>query len=528
MVVTAHPEATEVGIKVLKNGGNAIDAMVAVHFALTVCYPRAGNIGGGGFMVYRAANGQKHTLDFRETAPKAASKNMYLNKKGDVIDRLSLDGHLAVGVPGSVDGLWQAHQKFGNLPWAELVFPAIELAEKGYPLTPAEVDYMAEFKEQIKQFNTEENLFTNNTTYKADDQFIQTDLARILKRIGNNGRAGFYEGGVAHMIVEEMKRGNGIITLEDLKNYEAKWREPLIGNYKNEYNIISMPPPSSGGICLLQMLEMLENVPLKEWGFNNEQTIHTINEVEKLAYADRAEHIGDPDFYDVPLEELTDSIYLLNRFNSIDTEQATLSNNVTAGNFGTKSEQTTHYSIVDEERNAVSVTTTLNSHYGSKVLVGGAGFFLNNEMDDFSAKPGVPNQFGLVGKEANAITAGKRMLSSMTPTIVEKNGALFMVLGTPGGSTIITSVLQNIINVVEHDMTMQESVNSLRFHHQWKPDTLYHEPNAFDKALISKLEKRGHTLIEKEKIGRVDAILIRNNKLEGAADTRGEDNALGF
>ncbi len=529
MVVTAHPEASKIGIEVLKNGGNATDAMVAIHFALTVCYPRAGNIGGGGFMVMRENNGNTHTLDFRETAPALASKDMYLDAEKNVIPRLSLDGHLAVGVPGSVDGMWKAHQKFGKLNWANLLQPAINLAENGYKLTKAEVEYMDKYKETIQVLNTEENLFTIKTP-EVNSVFKQLELAKTLRLIAQNGRSGFYEGETAQLFVEEMERGNGIISLEDLKNYQSVWREALVGNYKNAYNIISMSPPSSGGVCLLQMLEMLENINLNECGFHSLSSIHLINEVERLAYADRAEHLGDPAFYNVPMENLLDTAYLDKRFESISILQATRSNIVKAGNFtDNESKETTHYSIVDTEGNAIAVTTTLNGNYGAKVVVGGAGFFLNNEMDDFSAKPGVPNQFGLIGKEANAIEAGKRMLSSMTPTIIEKNGKLFMVVGTPGGSTIITSVLQNFLNVVEYNMTMQEAVNAKRFHHQWKPDTLFVESGAFNEKLSHELKMKGHTLIEKEKIGRVDAILIHENgKLEGAADPRGEDKAMGF
>lgn len=538
MVVTAHPAASKVGVDILQAGGNATDAMVAIHFALTVCYPRAGNIGGGGFMVMRQKDGKTHTLDFRETAPKAASKDMYLDEEKNVIPRLSLDGHLSVGIPGSVDGMWQAHKKFGKLKWETVLAPAIKMAKEGYNLTAAEEKYMNDFKENIQAQNTQDNLFTQEKTPSAGAVFIQTDLAMTLELIAKKGRAGFYEGKIAQLFVEEMQRGNGIISLEDLKNYASKWREAVTGNYKDDYTIISMPPPSSGGVCLIQMLEMLENKPLAKLGFHSKESIHLINEVERLAYADRAEHLGDPDFYDVPMQQLLDSMYLINRMANINYKNVTRSKDIEAGSFNDaienrsqkpESEETTHYSIVDTEGNAISVTTTLNSNYGSKVVVGGAGFFLNNEMDDFSAKPGVPNQFGLIGKEANAIVPNKRMLSSMTPTIVEKNGALFMVLGSPGGSTIITSVLQNIINVVDYNMNMQESVNSLRFHHQWKPDTLFMEKNAFLTELQNELAAMGHKIVERDKIGRVDAILVHENgKLEGAADFRGEDKAMGF
>ena len=546
MVVSAHPLATKAGLDILKKGGNAVDAAVAVQFALTVVYPRAGNIGGGGFMIFRQENGQLHSLDFREQGPAASFETMYLDKDGNVIPRLSLDGPLASGIPGAVDGMFTAHEKFGKLPWSDLVQPAIDLAEKGHKISAIEAEYMRDNQEKFKDFSTDASCFAKKDgVWQAGDLWRQQDLAETFKRIQENGRAGFYEGKTADLIVDEMKRGNGIISHQDLLNYRSKWRVPLIGNYKNEYKIISMGPPSSGGIALLQMCEMMEQFDIKDWGFQSVKTSHVIIEAERLSYADRATHLGDLDFYPVPIEGLLDEEYLKERAGEIDLEKATRSSEVQAGKpegaidskaggMSKESIETTHFSIVDEWGNAVSQTTTLNSNYGSKVIVKGGGFLLNNEMDDFSAKPNVPNQFGLLGNEANAIVPGKRMLSSMTPTIIEKNDKLFMVLGTPGGATIITSVFQNFLNVVEFGMGMQESVNAPRFHHQWLPDTVYIEKNAFG-ANTQKLKAMGHrfqergSLIERKSIGKVDAILIRKDgKLEGAADIRGEDKAMGY
>lgn len=540
MVVSAHPEASRVGVEVLKAGGNAFDASVAVQFALAVVYPRAGNLGGGGFMILRTKDGKINTLDFREEAPAKAHKDMYLDKEGNVIPNLSLDGHLAVGIPGTVAGMVQTHEKYGTMPFADLVQPAIDLATKGYQLSEVEAEKMNTFQEDFKRLNTQQPVFVNtsaNGKWKAGDIIKQTDLAKTLQLIQQHKAAGFYEGTTANNIVAEMKRGNGIISLADLKNYKAKWRKPITGQYK-DYRIISMPPPSSGGIALLQLCEMVEDYPLQKWGFQNPKTVHCMVEAERRVYADRAKHLGDMDFYPVPINGLLDDAYIRSRMDNFDANKASKTAEVAAGapkGAVPESEETTHYSIVDQEGNAVSVTTTLNANFGSKVVVGGSGFLLNNEMDDFSAKPGVPNLYGLVGAKANAIAPGKRMLSSMTPTIVEKDNRLLMVLGTPGGSTIITSVFQTFINVVEFDMSMQEAVNNLRFHHQWKPDTVYVERDevtnelTFNEQQQKQLEELGHTIVERKSIGRVDAILVRSDgQLEGAGDIRGEDTSLGF
>lgn len=533
MVVSAHPLATKAGIEVLKKGGNAVDAAIAVQLALAVVYPNAGNIGGGGFMVLRDKDGNVKTLDYREKAPLAAHKDMYLDSLGEVTDK-SVDGHLAVGVPGTVAGLFESMQ-YAKLDFKELIEPAIELAEEGFHVTAQQARNLNNKMPDFKRLNTAMPVFVKDEDWKEHELLVQKDLAETLKRIRDKGKAGFYEGKTADLFVKEMQAGGGIITKEDLKKYEAKWREPITFNYKN-YEIHSMPPASSGGVCLAQMLGMVENYPLSEYGFQSEEAVHLMIEAERRAYADRAEHLGDADFYDVPLKRLIDEDYLKSRMENFDAEKASVSEMINAGTMP-ESEETTHLSVVDAEGNAVSVTTTLNLSYGSKVVVSGAGFLLNNEMDDFSAKPGVPNSFGLVGNEANAIQPEKRMLSSMTPTIVEKEGKLYMVVGTPGGSTIITSVYQNFLNVAEFGMTMTEAVQARRFHHQWLPDVVfYEEPDTilnlkatFTDEQLKALEAKGHTMKARGNIGRVDAILVREDgTFEGAADNRGDDHAEGI
>lgn len=528
IVTSAHPEATRIGLEILKKGGNATDASIAVQFALAVVYQRAGNIGGGGFMVHRSADGEFSALDYREKAPLNSSRDMYLDSVGNVIDGLSVNGHLAVGVPGTVAGLFAAYEKLGGkLSFEELINPAIELAENGFYLTLKEAEALNEKVTDIKKYSTLPNAFTKKEQWKMGDIIIQKDLAETLKRIRDKGKRGFYEGVTAKRIIEEMKRGNGIITLDDLKNYQAIWRDPVTFQY-DDYTIASMPPPSSGGICLSSILGMIEPYDLDKYGFHDVRSIHTIVEAERRAYADRAEFIGDSDFFDVPQKEITDKAYLRSRMIDFSFHKASKSEAILAGKPQVESEETTHLSIVDAEGNAVSVTTTLNTNYGSKVVVGGAGFFLNNEMDDFSAKPGVPNFYGLIGSEANSIHPQKRMLSSMTPTIIEKDGELFMVVGTPGGSTIITSVLQVFLNVAEYDMTIEEAVNAKRFHHQWLPDKVFVE-KGFNNKTLEELLKLGHEIETREGIGKVEAIVrLSNGSYEGAADIRGNDTALGY
>ena len=529
MVVSAHPLATQVGVDILKKGGNAVDAMVGVQFALAVTLPAAGNIGGGGFMVFRGKNGNVHTLDFREMAPSAAHRGLYLDSTGNVIKDLSFLGHMAAGVPGSVAGMWAAHDSLGKLPWNEVVEPAIRLAQDGFLVTEKEAEGTNKKMEKLLEYNTRSNVFTSKSTWNTGDSIVHKDLGKTLTMIKDKGPDGFYDGWVADSIVAEMQRGGGIMTHEDLENYHAVWRKPLRGTY-DEYEIISMPPPSSGGVALLQLLAMVEKEPLDALGWHSADAAHVMVEAERRVYADRAVHLGDPDFYKVPVEGLLDKKYLKARMSNYHPSQASSSTKIGAGQPAVKeSEETTHYSIVDAEGNAVSVTTTLNGGYGSYVLVGGAGFLLNNEMDDFAVKPGFPNAYGLLGAEANKVEAGKRMLSSMTPTIVTRGGSLFMVVGTPGGATIITSVFQTFLNVAEYGMSMQGAVRAPRFHHQWLPDTLYHEPNAFAYQPDKTLKRMGHIRKERDPIGRVDAILVLpGGKLEAGADPRGDDVAGGF
>lgn len=531
MIVSPHPLASAIGVDILRKGGNAIDAAVAVQFAIAVTYPRAGNLGGGGFMVIRLQDGSTAAIDYREKAPGKAHKDMYLDSLGNVVDALSRFGHLAVGVPGSVDGLLKAQERFGAIKDRGIILdPAIQLAENGFYLSAKEAQRLNDNQEAFAKYNEAANAFMKNK-WKAGDVLVQQDLAATLQRIKQEGRAGFYEGKTAELIVAEMEKGKGLISLDDLKNYEAQWRTPLQGSYK-EYNIIAMPPASSGGIALLQLLKMVEPYPIAEWGFQATPTVHLMAEVCRRVYADRAEHLGDMDFFPVPIDSLLDEQYLKDRMADFSADKATESEVILAGEFQVPLEtyETTHTSVIDPFGNAVSVTTTLNSSYGSKVVVEGGGFLLNNEMDDFSAKPGVPNQFGLLGNEANAIQPNKRMLSSMTPTIVEKGGELFMVLGTPGGSTIITSVFQVFLNVAAFGMSMDEAVTAKRFHHQWYPDEIRYEKGAFDSLQVQELEALGHEMKAIQSIAVVKAIhRLENGQLHGAGDIRNpDDDVEGF
>jgi gamma-glutamyltranspeptidase/glutathione hydrolase len=521
-VVSAHPLASQAGVQMLQQHGNAVDAAIATQLALAVVYPGAGNLGGGGFLVGHLKNGKNIAIDYREAAPAMASRDMYLDKNGNADVKLSQDGHLATGVPGTIAGIY-ASLPYARLPIAKLIALAITLAEKGFVITAAEAKNLNAHQEQFKQLNTKPCAFTG--TWKEGDTLVQKDLANTLKRIRDKGRAGFYEGETAKLIVEEMQRGHGLITTADLKAYKAKERTAEVFNYKG-YEIVTMPLPSSGGVALQQLMGMVEKYPLATWGFHALQSVQLMVEAERRAYADRAQFLGDPDFVRVPVKQLTAKAYLAERMKDYDPKKAGSSQETKAG--VVESTETTHLSVMDADGNAVSVTTTLNGGYGSKVVVGGAGFFLNNEMDDFSAKPGVPNMYGLVGAEANAIAPGKRMLSSMTPSIVLKNSKPYVVAGTPGGSTIITSVFQTLMNILEFNLSTEQAVNAPKFHHQWLPDEVAVEPD-FPDTLTQQLKNMGYKTKTIGYIGRTEVIKINEKgQLEAVGDKRGDDSAAGY
>ena len=523
VVVSAHPLASEAGAKILKMGGNAYDAAVATQLALAVVYPQAGNIGGGGFLVGVKNNGEKFTIDYRETAPAKSSKDMYIDAKGIADTDLSQNGRLAVGVPGSVAGFFET-LKHCTLPMKDLIQPSIDLAEQGFAITEREANLLNSLRESFLKHNSLPTAFVKNEKWKAGDLLIQKELAETLKRIQKDGMKGFYERKTAELLTNEMKRGNGIISLQDLKNYKAVVRKPMVFNYKN-HEIVSMPLPSSGGILLAQMLKMSGFEDLEKFQHNSTKAVQIMVEAERRAFADRAEYMGDPGFITDETAMLISDEYLKNRWKSYNPNQATPSSAV--GKIiktASESTETTHISVLDKDGNAASVTTTLNGLYGSKVVVAGAGFFLNNEMDDFSIKPGVPNMFGAVGGEANKIEPGKRMLSSMTPTIVLKNGKPFMVVGTPGGTTIPTSVYQSIVNVIDFKLSPNMVINAPKFHHQWLPETVSVEKN-FPETTISDLEKMGYKIQRISAIGRTEMIIIdENGTIIGVADGRGEDS----
>jgi len=526
-VVSAREEASAIGVAIMKQGGTAFDAMIATDLALTVCYPNAGNISGGGFAVYRTNEGEIGSLDYREKAPLGASSDMYLDAEGNVIPNKSTLGGLAVGVPGTVAGLVALHEKFGTLPWETLVQPAIDLARKGYVVTTKQEQSFKSKKDDFIAVNGPETFYAQE--FKAGDLVQNVALVETLERIAKFGKAGFYEGPVADDLVERVQETGGIITHEDLLSYEPVWRDPIQFKYK-DLMLYAMGPPSSGGICLGQIMKMIEPYDVGQYEHNSLPAMQVIVEAERRSYADRSLYLGDPDFVKIPKDSLLDGDYLSKRMRSFTFEKATKSSDIAPGTIQwEESEETTHYSIVDPQGNAIAVTTTLKGSYGSKVFVEKGGYFLNNEMDDFSSKPGVPNMFGLIGGKANAIAPQKRMLSAMTPTIVEKNGKLAMVVGTPGGSTIITSVLQTILNVYEFDMDVQSAVAAPRFHHQWLPDVVVFEPGLFDPSLIKSLQAKAYDIKEEYSriIGRVDAIQVSDSgEITTGADPRGDDTAV--
>ena len=529
MVVSAREEASKIGSEIMQQGGNAFDAMVATEMALAVCYPNAGNLGGGGFMVYRTHKGEIGALDYREKAPLRAFKDMYLDQNNKYLQHKSKTGGLAVGVPGTIAGIFKAHQKFGSLPMQSILRPVILLAKNGFKITEKQAKQFNDHRAVFKQVNQENSIFTKK--FKVGDVFKNEALANTLQQISDNGRKAFYQGDIAKILVAFLQKNKSIISLKDLENYQAIWREPIVFNYK-DLRIISMSPPSSGGICMAQILKTTANYPIAVYGHNTTKTIQVLVEAQRRAYADRSHYLGDPDFINIPVDSLLSDAYLKNRMDSFSFDGATPSHQIKHGNIlAPESKETTHYSIVDSYGNAIAATTTLNASFGSKLYSKKLGFFLNNEMDDFSAKPGTPNLFGLIGADANAIAPQKRMLSSMTPTLVEKDNKLWMSLGTPGGSTIITSVLQTILNVYEFNMSMQQAVDAPRFHHQWLPDVVKVEATSFDAKTIKDLENKGYVIDYKNpsSIGTVDAILVHpDGSFEAGADKRGDDTAVGF
>ena len=530
-VVSAHPLASKVGLNILKIGGNAVDAAIATQLALAVVYPQAGNLGGGGFFVARLSNGELVSIDYREMAPGKAHRDMYIDTDGTVRTDKSQNGQLSSGVPGTVAGLFACY-KYAKLPFEKLIQPAIDLAENGFAIGEREARALNGLQDELKQYNTVMTVFVKDN-WKSGDTLIQTDLANTLKRIRDNGAAGFYEGETARLIVEEMKRGGGIISYDDLKKYTAKKREPHIFDYKG-YKIVSMPMPSSGGLLLNQMMKMIEDRNIAAMGFQSVQAVQLMTEVERRAFADRGEYMGDADFYKVPVKALTSKKYLEERMKDYDPAKASISTTIKPGQASMyESTETTHFNVIDKDGNAVAVTTTLNDSYGSKTVVGGAGFFLNDEMDDFSIKPGVPNMYGAIGGEANAIVPGKRMLSSMTPTIVLKDNKPYIIAGTPGGTTIPTSVFQTIVNIIEFGLSTEDAVWKPKFHHQWFPDTLNVE-KGFPQEARDALQKMGYNIKQLNGIGRTEVIKVLSNgpssklRIEAVADNRGGDAAEGW
>jgi len=526
-VVSAHPLASKAGLDMLLHGGNAIDAVIAIQLALAVVYPGAGNIGGGGYMVAHLKNGKNVVLDYRETAPAKASRDMYLDSAGIPIKKLSLRGYLASGVPGTVAGLF-ACMKYAKLPFKKLIAPAIRLAEQGFAITDLQAINLNEQRNEFLTYNKQRVAFVKDSLWKAGDVLVQQDLANTLKRIRDNGQKGFYEGTTARLIADDMKNNNGIITTDDLKRYKATHREVLEFGYKG-YEILTMPLSSSGGIMLQQMMKMIENRNIGKMGFHSPESVQLMIEVERRTFADRAQYLGDNDFVKVPLKKLLSFEYLQERMNDFTPGKAGSSIATKAGNIPV-SEETTHISVIDGEGNAVSVTTTLNDSYGSQTVISGAGFLMNNEMDDFSVKEGYPNLYGAIGNAANAITPGKRMLSSMTPTIVLKNKKPYIIVGTPGGTTIPTSVFQSLVNILEFNLSSEDAVNKPKFHHQWLPDSVFIERD-FPVAVAKKMEQMGYLIQPRSPIGRTELIYISSKGkkvITAIADKRGDDDARGY
>ena len=524
MVVSQHYLATEVGKTILDQGGNAIDASVAVAFALAVVLPRAGNIGGGGFLVlHNAEENKNYALDYREMAPAAADRDMYLNEDGSVNKSTSRLGYLAGGIPGTVAGMWEAHQKFGSMPWEDLLKPAIKLAKEGFKVSAFMADSINRAHSTMKDYPSTVEIFFPEFPLKPNHNLVQEDLAATLKRIAQNGKDGFYKGITAKMFAAAMKKNNGLITEDDLKNYKAVWREPLVGNYK-DFKIVTMPPPSSGGVHLIQMLNVLSNFDLKKLGHNSRDYTLLLTEVMKYAYADRSKYLGDPDFYEVPVSKLIDQAYAASIANSITIGKTTSSDEISPGAMlPPEGMETTHFSISDKFGNTVSNTYTINSSYGAKVVVEGLGFLLNNEMDDFAAAPGVPNQFGLLGGEANKIEPYKRPLSSMTPSIVFFQDKPHLITGSPGGSRIITTVLQMILNVIEFEMEVSDATVQPRIHHQWKPDVLGLE-KGFNSSVIELLMRSPQKLYVHSPGTSLESIVLKNSYHYGFGDTRRPDS----
>ena len=530
MVASEQGLATQVGLDILKQGGNAIDAAVAVGFALAVVLPNAGNIGGGGFMVlHDDKTGKDVAIDFREIAPAKASRDMYLDNQGNVIDGKSLFTHDASGVPGTVAGMEYALKKWGTMPLSKVLEPAIKLADKGFIVSDVLAQTLKEEKSTLGKWSSSKAIFFNNgEPLKSGDLLVQKDLAKSLRLIAKQGAKAFYQGEIATKIAKEMQSHGGTMTLEDLKAYKVVERQPIIGDYRG-YKVVTMPPPSSGGVHLIEILNMLEHYPIKEDGVNSAKNIHHMAESMKLAYADRSEYLGDPDFVKIPVTGLTSKAYANELVKTIDDNKARLSSNIKPGKPQPyESDQTTHFSVMDKAGNAVAVTYTLNLNFGSGIVAAGTGILLNNEMDDFSVKPGVPNAFGLVGGTANAVEAKKRPLSSMTPTIVMKNNKPWLVTGSPGGARIITTVLQSVVNTIDHEMNPAEAIITPRVHHQWLPDELRVE-EGISPDTIKLLQEKGHKVVTKAPMGRIQIIQADDSGFYGYSDPRNPDGkTLGF